>query len=463
MRYVSHGHCVHAIGPILATLVAVALCHGQEKIVVDFEGGNLDQWVVVDEPRENLDVPGPAEWLIVPSDMGLDGNALTQYSVIAGPPGGTPTMGTIIYYGEQKFTNFQLDVDVGTTDDDGIGLVWGYNDLDKHYRVMMINQTPMLTADKRISNARPWYERLGIVRPRDGYIPYPQALDRPFHWTLEVLNGSFTFTSTDSKSGDQVTISGNDDTYRSGYVGLQTSAQQVIEFDNFTITPLVEAPLQAGDADQDLDFDQLDLVRVQIAARYLSGQPATWGQGDWNGAPGGSRGNPPAGDRLFNQRDIVAALQAAKYLAGPYAALAPAGSGDAKASIQYDPTSGELGVRVGQTELTSINIDSAAGILTGQTANHLGGSFDNHSANNIFKATFGSSFGSLSFGNVAQPGLTEAFLVSDLTVVGSLAGGGDLGVVDLVMVPEPEALALLWLGLASLIGFALRRPRLLAS
>ena len=44
--------------------------------------------------------------------------------------------------------------------------------------------------------------------------------------------------------------------------------------------------LQAGDSDQDLDFDQLDLVQVQIAAKYLTGQPATWGEGDWNGAPG---------------------------------------------------------------------------------------------------------------------------------------------------------------------------------
>ena len=36
--------------------------------------------------------------------------------------------------------------------------------------------------------------------------------------------------------------------------------------------------LQAGDADMDLDFDQLDLVQVQIAAKYLTGQPATWGE-----------------------------------------------------------------------------------------------------------------------------------------------------------------------------------------
>ena len=80
--------------------------------------------------------------------------------------------------------------------------------------------------------------------------------------------------------------------------------------------------LQAGDADMDLDFDQLDLVKVQIGGKYLTGQAATWGDGDWNGAPGGEPGSPPAGDSVFNQLDIIAALGAGKYLTGPYAALA---------------------------------------------------------------------------------------------------------------------------------------------
>ena len=66
--------------------------------------------------------------------------------------------------------------------------------------------------------------------------------------------------------------------------------------------------LQAGDANMDFEFNQLDLVQVQIAAKYLTGQAATWGEGDWNGAPGGTPGAPPAGDILFNQLAIIAAL-----------------------------------------------------------------------------------------------------------------------------------------------------------
>ena len=219
-------------------------------------------------------------------------------------------------------------------------------------------------------------------------------------------------------------------------------------FDNLTITGFSDTPLLGGDADMDFDFDQLDLVQVQIAAKYLTGLPATWREGDWDGAPGGEPGNPPAGNGLFDQLDIVTALGPSHYLTGPYAAVAAGGqAGDQQTSVGYNSTTGEVWVDApAGTDLTSINVDSSAGIFTGEAAENLGGSFDNDADNNIFKATFGSSFGSLSLGNVAQTGLSEQFLLSDLTVVGSLAGGGALGEVDLIYVPEPSTLVLLLLG-----------------
>ena len=213
--------------------------------------------------------------------------------------------------------------------------------------------------------------------------------------------------------------------------------------------------LQAGDADMDLDFDQLDLVQVLAGGKYLTGAAATWGQGDWNGAPGGTPGSPPAGDGVFNQLDVIAALSGDVYLEGKYAAIAqsktyPEGVGDGQTSVVYNAQTGEVSVDApAGTELTSINIESASGIFTGDAAENLGGSFDNDADGNIFKATFGSSFGPISFGNVAQPGLEPDFLRDDLTVVGSLAGGGALGDVDLIYVPVPEpcSIALLAIGM----------------
>jgi hypothetical protein len=91
--------------------------------------------------------------------------------------------------------------------------------------------------------------------------------------------------------------------------------------DNATWVAILDPLLQAGDADQDFDFDQLDLVQVQVAGKYLTGEPATWGEGDWNGTPVVFSTDPPEGDGLFNQLDIVAAQRAGLYLKGSYASM----------------------------------------------------------------------------------------------------------------------------------------------
>lgn len=67
--------------------------------------------------------------------------------------------------------------------------------------------------------------------------------------------------------------------------------------------------LTPGDANLDGEFNQLDIVQVQQAAKYLTGETATWSEGDWNG------------DGIFNQLDIVAALATGNYLQGPDAAV----------------------------------------------------------------------------------------------------------------------------------------------
>ena len=67
--------------------------------------------------------------------------------------------------------------------------------------------------------------------------------------------------------------------------------------------------LKASDANQDLEFNQGDLVKVLGANTYLTGAPATWGTGDWDAAltPAGPgrQGGPNPGDGRFDPNDIV--------------------------------------------------------------------------------------------------------------------------------------------------------------
>lgn len=217
-----------------ATLLIVGIA--QAQVVFDFEDGNLDDWEVIDDV--DLGDVGPGAWEIRDSELGLDGKALYQGSNIWGSAPDTCLMGTFIIYKGEKFTNFTLEVDVTAADNDGMGVVWAYEDTDRHYRAIMINDVwpsgsvdgidgPFLKIAKRIGNEEPWYELLDVVK--EDYVPYAEGT--LLHWTLEVNNGSFTFTREDGLS-----VSATDSDYASGYVGLQLYAQQ-LEFDNLTITP----------------------------------------------------------------------------------------------------------------------------------------------------------------------------------------------------------------------------------
>ena len=77
------------------------------------------------------------------------------------------------------------------------------------------------------------------------------------------------------------------------------------------IDAVVAYLFRPGDADEDWDFDQFDIVKILTGAKYLSGQPATWGEGDFNE------------DGVFDALDIIAALAGGLYTTGPYHSSQP--------------------------------------------------------------------------------------------------------------------------------------------
>jgi len=157
---------------------------------------------------------------------------------------------------------------------------------------------------------------------------------------------------------------------------------------------------------------------------------------------------------------LTVALMTSNAFAGSFSVLAGDGtSGDDQTSLVYDMATGELSIDpAAGKDLTSINITSASSAFLGDKPAVLDGAFDNWANDNIFKATFGSMFGAISFGNVLAPGMSSADVIADLTAVGSLAGGGDLGAVDLVYmgVPEPASMIMFGMGLFGLFGLRRR-------
>ncbi|MCA9169331.1 MAG: peptidylprolyl isomerase, partial [Planctomycetales bacterium] len=113
-----------------------------------------------------------------------------------------------------------------------------------------------------------------------------------------------------------------------------------------------------------------------------------------------------------------------------WAAAEPAeGEGDeltislgAGTELIYNAATGNLTVTT-TSPLSTLEVVSESGIFTGAAAENLGGDFDVDTDLKVFKFDKG-GFDDTNFGNVAQAGLTLDFLEQDLSVNGTILGGG---------------------------------------
>ena len=179
-----------------------------------------------------------------------------------------------------------------------------------------------------------------------------------------------------------------------------------------------------GDADQDHDVDALDLVKVSQAGKYGTGQPATFGEGDFNG------------DGVYNSGDLVEMFTEGAFETGPYDTplpgvgpvipmpVSPIGAfGDI--SFSYSLSTGLLTMSNPLGVLfDTLYFSSSVGLFVGPRPPELVGLFDLFASGTYFKfdpAGF-SSISSIDLGT----GLNEAEVLGGLRVAGSLKGGGAL-------------------------------------
>jgi len=88
--------------------------------------------------------------------------------------------------------------------------------------------------------------------------------------------------------------------------GGANTAFQSNETFRYSLTVIYSPP---GDANENGQFNQLDIVQLLSANRYLKGVPSSRAQGDFNG------------DNQFNQLDIILMLVGNEYMGAPFNAF----------------------------------------------------------------------------------------------------------------------------------------------
>jgi len=235
------------MGTIDRTLVSFLLlcCIALPAVSVDFEEGFDDaevglepgdgDWIVYDE--EDLGDLGPSSWTIMGSP--LDGVAISQGSNIWGDATDAVAIGSFVIYDTLEWADFRLEVDVVANDNDGMGLVWRWEDMFNHYRyITMIDsgnspagrKGPYRIMERRLGDGAgaelPFYETLAELKAA-----YVQG--QPEVWALEAIGNTLNFYVN-----DELILEATDSTYVKGKVGFLVYAQSGVFFDNLSITDL---------------------------------------------------------------------------------------------------------------------------------------------------------------------------------------------------------------------------------
>ena len=224
---------------IILSISLVTNSNAGNVFVENFEDARIGDWLVYDELDKNLSWKGPSDWKL--KEGGIDGIGLYQGANLWGDPTDTIPIGSIIIYSKLKWTDFVLEVDVLTTDDDTMGIVWRFNDLTEHYRFVTLQSN----LDKGESG--PWRKlevRLG--KGKGEKLPFYKTIKTekgksytsgtPTNWKLTVRGNTFSVEIDGKRS-----LLGTDDRYKSsGYIGFTISSQQGVFFDNLSVTDILD-------------------------------------------------------------------------------------------------------------------------------------------------------------------------------------------------------------------------------
>ena len=252
---------------------------------------------------------GPHEEPNLAGALGVGFDTFNNDGADQDAPEGNPNVGNhiSIHYDGEKLAQFDLDIDdfdLVTEDAD----VWHTAEVfvsGDQLTVVLTNgddDSTVVVFDEAIDGL----DQLGVVRPAfaartggafdnyevDNFTYNDGSVTKPGDY-----NGNGLLDADDLDMHASIGIANQDLEYDVNEDGQVNTADRVIWVNDLKNTWM-------GDADLNGQFDSGDLVTVFAAAKYETGQQATWGQGDWNG------------DLEFSSGDLVTAFSNAGYEGG---------------------------------------------------------------------------------------------------------------------------------------------------
>ena len=217
----------------------------------DFEDYNYTGWTIIDDGGER----GPSEWRV---DTGM----MKQLSNLYGPPK-EPTSpdkpGTYAYW-PGDWSNYEFKVRLRSDDDDGIGVMFRYQDQSNYYRLAMNQQDSYRRLMKKVDN-----QNIPLAEDNFTY-----AKGEWYEYRIVVENEKIQVYMNDAHVTNKLVFEVTDNSHASGGVALYSWNNNMSFYDNVLVNSYRSQP-------KALEIATTSLPAGQIGTSYSQTLTATGG------------------------------------------------------------------------------------------------------------------------------------------------------------------------------------------
>ena len=196
----------------------------------DFDDGNYTGWTVFDDREPQS---GPSRWII-------QGGALRQTSNIwAFAPVELETryhLGTHVSAGDKNWSDYSFNAHVRSTDNDGVGLLFRYEDENNYYRILLMNDPAWSGRDINGTPVNTPLQRIQKFEGGEPTILAENLVDQAYPSGYFSLTADVRGDTIRAYLNGELILTATDNTYTRGKVGLLSYANTGAHYDNILVS-----------------------------------------------------------------------------------------------------------------------------------------------------------------------------------------------------------------------------------
>ncbi|MBX2819420.1 MAG: metallophosphoesterase [Rhodothermaceae bacterium] len=196
----------------------------------NFDDGNFAGWTIFDDREPQS---GPSNWII-------EQGALKQTSNIwAFAPVELETryhLGTHVSSGNLAWTDYSFNAHVRSTDNDGVGLLFRYNDENNYYRILLMNDPAWSGMDINGTSVNTPLQRIQKFVDGEPTILAENLVDQAYPSGFFSLTADIRGDTIRAYLNEELILTAIDNTYSSGKVGMLSYANVGVYYDDILVS-----------------------------------------------------------------------------------------------------------------------------------------------------------------------------------------------------------------------------------